>query len=107
MKGVVAEVDAKGATITLGDEIEGYLRVSELARDKVEDASTLLKVGEELETKVINVDRKNRVISLSIRALEADEEKAAMRELRQQETEQAGPSTIGDLIKAQMESKDS
>ncbi len=107
VKGVVAEVDAKGATITLGDEIEGYLRVSELARDKVEDASTLLKVGEELETKVINVDRKNRVISLSIRALEADEEKAAMRELRQQETEQAGPSTIGDLIKAQMESKDS
>lgn len=107
VKGVVAEVDAKGATITLADEIEGYLRGSELSRDKVEDASTLLNVGDEVEAKVINVDRKNRVISLSVRALEMDEEKAAIRELRQQETEQAGPSTIGDLIKAQMESKDS
>ena len=102
----MTEVDAQGATISLGDDIEGYLRASEIARDKIEDATAHLKVGDDVEAKVLNVDRKNRVISLSIRALEVEEEKAAIRELRQQETEQAGPATIGDLIKAQMESQD-
>jgi small subunit ribosomal protein S1 len=106
VKGVVTEVDAKGATINLGDDIEGYIRASELSRDKVEDASTVLKVGDELEAKVINVDRKSRQLNLSIRAREMDDEKTALRELREQEAAQAGPSTIGDLIKAQMETKE-
>ena len=106
VKGTVTEVDAKGATIALADDIEGYIRVSELSRDKIEDATTVLKVGDELEAKVISVDRKSRQLSLSIRAREMDDEKTALRELREQEAEQAGPSTIGDLIKAQMETKD-
>ena len=106
VKGTVTEVDAKGATIALADDIEGYIRASELSRDKVEDATTLLKVGDELEAKVISVDRKSRQLSLSVRAREMDDEKTALRELREQEAEQAGPSTIGDLIKAQMETKD-
>jgi small subunit ribosomal protein S1 len=106
VKGVVEEVDAKGATIKLADDIEGYIRASELSREKVEDATTVLKVGDELEAKVISVDRKSRQLSLSIRAREMDDEKTALRELREQEAEQAGPSTIGDLIKAQMETKD-
>ncbi len=106
VKGIVAEVDAKGATIKLADDIEGYIRASELSRDKVDDATTVLKVGDELEAKVINVDRKSRQLNLSVRAREMDDEKTALRELREQEAEQAGPSTIGDLIKAQMETKD-
>jgi small subunit ribosomal protein S1 len=106
VKGTVSEVDAKGATIQVADDVEGYIRVSELSRDKVEDASTVLKVGDEIEAKVINVDRKSRQLNLSIRAREMDDEKTALRELREQEAEQAGPSTIGDLIKAQMETKD-
>ena len=88
------------------DEVEGYIRVSELSQERVEDATTVLKVGDELEAKVINVDRKSRQLNLSIRAREMDEEKNALRELREQEAAQSGPSTIGDLIKAQMESQD-
>ena len=106
VKGTVTAVDAKGATIHLGDDIEGYIKVSEIARDKVEDATAHLKVGDLVEAKIVNVDRKNRGISLSIRAREMEDEKQAIRDLRQQEVEQAGPATIGDLIKAQMESKD-
>lgn len=106
VKGTVTEVDAKGAKINLGDEVEGYIRVSELSQERVEDATTVLKVGDELEAKVINVDRKSRQLNLSIRAREMDEEKNALRELREQEAAQSGPSTIGDLIKAQMESQD-
>lgn len=106
VKGTVTEVDAKGASIQLADDVEGYIRVSELSRDKIEDASTVLKVGDEIEAKVINVDRKSRQLNLSIRAREMDDEKTALRELREQEAEQAGPSTIGDLIKAQMETKE-
>lgn len=106
VKGTVTAVDAKGATIAVADDVEGYIRVSELSRDKIEDATTVLKVGDEIEAKVINVDRKTRQLSLSIRAREMDDEKTALRELREQEAEQAGPSTIGDLIKAQMETKD-
>ena len=106
VKGTVTEVDAKGAKVNLGDEVEGYIRVSELSQERVEDASTVLKVGDELEAKVINVDRKSRQLNLSIRAREMDEEKTALRELREQEAAQSGPSTIGDLIKAQMESQD-
>ncbi|MNY34127.1 30S ribosomal protein S1 [compost metagenome] len=95
------EVDAKGAVISLGGEIEGVLKASEISRDRVEDARNVLKEGEEVEAKIISVDRKSRVISLSIKSKDVAEEKEAMKELRKQDVS-VGPTTIGDLIKAQM-----
>ena len=103
--GTVKEVDAKGAVITLGDDIEGTLKASEISRDRVEDARNVLNVGDEVEAKIIGVDRKSRVISLSIKAKDVEDEKEAMQDLRKQEMLAAGPTTIGDLIKQQMEGK--
>ena len=104
--GKVTAVDAKAATIELAEGIEGTLKVSEISRDRVEAATDVLNVGDEVECKITNVDRKSRNINLSIKAKDVDEEKAAMQEVRQREVEAAGPTTIGELIKAQMENKD-
>lgn len=106
VKGIVKEVDAKSAIITLSDEVEGVLKASEISRDKVEDARNALSVGEEVEVKVIAVDRKNRTLSVSIKAKDMADEKQAVKDHRKQEAESAAPTTIGDLIKAQMESQD-
>ncbi|MFO6374457.1 S1 RNA-binding domain-containing protein, partial [Pseudomonas aeruginosa] len=94
-----------GAVISLGDDIEGILKASEISRDRVEDARNVLKEGEEVEAKIISIDRKSRVISLSVKSKDVDDEKDAMKELRKQEVESAGPTTIGDLIRAQMENQ--
>ena len=102
VKGKVKEVDAKAAIIELADDVEGVLKASEISRDKVEDARNALNVGDEVEVVIIAVDRKNRALSLSIKAKSMAEEKEAVREHRKQEEAAAGPSTIGDLIKAQM-----
>ncbi|MDB6096653.1 MAG: ribosomal protein [Francisellaceae bacterium] len=104
VKGTVTEVDAKGAVISLADGIEGYLKASELSRDRIEDARTILSVGEEVEAKLINVDRKNRSIQLSIKAKESQEEQETLKELRSNEG--SSTTTLGDLFKAQMENKD-
>ncbi len=104
--GTVKEVDAKGAVITLDGDLEGYLKASELSRDRVEDARNVINVGDSIEVKVINVDRKNRQIGLSVKAKDIEDEKAAVRDLRKQEAETVVPTTIGDLIKAQMEGRD-
>ncbi|HET8710625.1 MAG TPA: 30S ribosomal protein S1, partial [Spongiibacteraceae bacterium] len=104
--GTVKEVDAKAAVITLADEIEGVLKASEISRDKVEDARNALKVGDSVEVKIISVDRKNRVIGLSVKAKDIDDEKEAVRAHREQENEQTAPATIGDLIKAQMQNQE-
>ncbi|GGX60809.1 30S ribosomal protein S1 [Saccharospirillum salsuginis] len=101
--GTVKEVDAKAATLTLSDEVEGILKASEISRDKVEDARNVLNEGDEIEAKIVSVDRKNRVISLSIKAKDVQEEKAAVRELKEKAAEASGPTTIGDLIKQKME----
>ena len=106
VNGIVKEVDAKGAVVTLSGDIEGYLKASEISREKVEDARNALNVGDELEVKVINVDRKNRSINLSIKAKDVAEEKAAIKEHRKSETDNIAPTTIGDLIKAQMDTKE-
>ena len=103
VKGTVKEVDAKGAVIDLGNDIEASLKGSELSRDKVEDARNELTVGAEVEAKIINVDRKNRTISLSIKAKDVSDEKDAVKAHRKTETDTASPATIGDLIKAQMD----
>ena len=108
VKGIVKEVTAKAATVELAEEVLGTLKASEISVDRVEDATNVLKEGEEVEARIISIDRKNRNISLSIKAKDQAEEKAAMKELRtKQETpaDASGPTTIGDLIKAQMEGK--
>lgn len=107
VKGVVKEVDAKGAIITLAEDIEGSLKASEISRDRVEDARNALSVGDEVEAKITNVDRKNRTIILSIKAKDMQEEKEAIKEHTAKQEEAASPATIGDLIKAQMESQKS
>lgn len=98
------EVDAKGATIELAEGIEGYLRASELARDRVEDARAILKVGDEVEAKFIGVDRKKRSLSLSVKAKDYDDEAEVVKEYTT--SSGSGASTIGDLIKEQMDNQD-
>ncbi|MGB5325991.1 MAG: 30S ribosomal protein S1 [Pseudomonadales bacterium] len=105
VKGTVKSMDAKQAIIDLGDDIEGILKASEVSRDKVEDVRNVLKEGEEVEVKVISVDRKNRVISLSIKAKDMQDEKDAVRQHREQEPAQEAVTTIGGLIKAKLDDK--
>lgn len=102
VKGRVDEVDAKAAVILLAEGVEGTLKASEISQDRVEDASKHLNKGDEVEAKITGIDRKNRLISLSIKAKDASDEKEALKELRNQEQTEASPTTIGDLIKAQM-----
>ncbi|MCC4309402.1 30S ribosomal protein S1 [Alcanivorax marinus] len=101
VKGTVKEVDAKGATIDLAENVEGTLRASEISRDRVNDASEVLKVGDEVEARITNVDRKNRIINLSVRAKDQVQDREAMDNLQNQDAN--APKTIGDLIKQQME----
>ncbi len=101
VNGTIMDVDAKGATIALGDGVEGYLRSSEISRDRIEDARAVLKAGEPIEAKFLGVDRKNRTISLSIKAKDHDEESAAMKGYAREA--QAGTATLGDILKQQME----
>ena len=103
VKGTVTAVDARGATVKLADEVEATLKASEINRDRVEDATKFLEVGQEVEAKIINVDRKSRSINLSIKAKDEAEEKEAVANLKTAAAGQDnGPKTIGDLIKAQM-----
>jgi len=99
--GTVKEVDAKGATVVLADGVEGYLRASEISRDRVEDARAVLKVDDEIEAKFVGVDRKNRSLSLSIKAKDLDEETAAIKGYARDA--QAGTATLGDILKQQLE----
>lgn len=103
VKGVVLSTDAKSATLALGEGIEATLRASEIGREKVEDVRVVLKEGEEVEVKITNVDHKSRGISVSIKALEIDDEKAAIKEHKKQEGVDVSPGTIGDLIKAELD----
>ena len=106
VKGIVKEVDAKGAIITLADDIEATLKASEISRDRVEDARNVLKEGEEVEAKIISVDRKSRVIQLSIKSKDVEEEKEAIQSLRDKPQADSGApvaTTLGDLLRAQME----
>ena len=104
VKGTITEVDAKAAIIDLGDGIEGTLRASELSRDRVEDARTVLTTGEEIEAKFTGIDRKSRNISLSIKAKDTAEEKATISDYKSG-TAQSG-ATLGDLLKEKMGSGD-
>ncbi|WP_116810299.1 30S ribosomal protein S1 [Steroidobacter cummioxidans] len=104
VKGRVREVDAKGAIIDLGGGVDGHLRASELSRDRVEDARTVLKVDQEVEARFTNVDRKSRTIALSIKAKEIHEEAEVVSNYRTNESS-AGTS-LGDLLKEQIGGQD-
>ncbi|MBV9697941.1 MAG: 30S ribosomal protein S1 [Gammaproteobacteria bacterium] len=106
VRGVVKEVDARGAIIDLGNGVEGQLRASELGRDRVEDARAVLKVGEQVEAKFTGVDRKSRTISLSIKAKEAHEEAEAVQSYRSESSSSSGTS-LGELLKEQIGSGES
>jgi len=103
VKGTVTEVDAKGALVDLGGGMEGYLRASELSRERVEDARSVLKAGEEVEAKFTGIDRKSRQIGLSIKAKEFSEEAEAVQSYRRTDT--TGTS-LGDLLKEQISSQE-
>jgi small subunit ribosomal protein S1 len=102
VKGTVTEVDARGATVDLGDGVIGSLRASELARGRVEDARTMIKVGEEIEAKFTNVDRKNRTIALSIKAKEVHEEQEAVSSYKSDSAAAPVGTTLGELLKEKM-----
>jgi small subunit ribosomal protein S1 len=99
VKGTITAVDAKGAVVELEEGVEGYVRVADISRDRIEDASTVLSVGEEVEARFMGVDRKNRTVSLSIRAKDEAEEKAVMDNLNQQQ-EEVGLSAMAEAFKA-------
>jgi small subunit ribosomal protein S1 len=103
--GTVKSVEPKGAVIALNDEVEGYLRASEIARDRVEDAGTHLKVGDKVEALVINIDRKARSIQLSIKAKDNAETQEAMQKLASDNSAATGTTSLGALLKAKFDNK--
>ncbi len=102
VKGNVTEVDARGATVDLGDGVIGSLRASELARGRVEDARTMIKVGDEIEARFTNVDRKNRSVALSIKAKEVHEEAEALSSYKSETGASTSGTTLGELLKEKM-----
>ncbi|WP_311152565.1 30S ribosomal protein S1 [Neisseria sicca] len=102
VKGSVKSVDAKGAVVALSDEVEGYLPASEFAADRVEDLTTKLKEGDEVEAVIVTVDRKNRSIRLSVKAKDAKENREALNSVNAAATVSAGTTSLGDLLKAKL-----
>jgi small subunit ribosomal protein S1 len=102
VNGTVKSVDARGAVIQLADDIEGYLRASEFSRDRIDDLTQHVKVGEELETMITNVDRKTRSINLSIKAKDQAEQHEAMQKLASDSSAATGTTNLGALLKAKM-----
>jgi len=105
VKGTVKSIDAKGAVIALDNDVEGYLRASEIARDRVEDIRTHFKEGDAVEVMIINVDRKNRGINLSIKAKDLAEESDAIQKVAIDAPDNAGTTSLGALLKAKMDTK--
>jgi small subunit ribosomal protein S1 len=104
--GKVKTVDARGAEIQLNDDVTGYLRASEISRDRVEDARNVLKEGDEVNAVIINVDRKTRSIQLSIKAKDSADNQEAMQRLSQtSERENAGTTSLGALLRAKLDNQ--
>ncbi len=102
VKGTVKAIDPKGAVIALSAEVEGYLRASEISRERVEDIRSHLKEGDEIEAVIVNVDRKTRNINLSIKAKDSADEKDAMKRMADEAPNNAGTTNLGALLKAKM-----
>jgi small subunit ribosomal protein S1 len=104
VNGTIKAVDARGAVVLLAGEVEGYLRASEISRDRVEDARSVLKEGEAVTTMVVNVDRKNRTINLSIKAKDVADESEAIAKLQSESAAASGSTNLGALLKARLDS---
>jgi small subunit ribosomal protein S1 len=91
--------------IQLSDEVEGYLRASEISRDRVEDAGTHLKVGDKVEAMIINIDRKTRSIQLSIKAKDNVETQESMQKMSADANAASGTTSLGALLKAKLDNK--
>ena len=102
VSGTVRSVDQRGAVIDLGAEVEGYLRVSEFSRDRIEDLTQHLKVGDTIETLIVNVDRKSRSINLSVKAKDQVEQNQAMQKLAADSSASSGTTNLGALLKAKL-----
>ncbi|MES2552973.1 MAG: 30S ribosomal protein S1 [Pseudomonadota bacterium] len=105
VKGIVKTIEEKGAVITLDGEVEGYLRASDISKEKVTDVASVLKEGQEIEARITNVDRKTRAITLSIKAKDIAEEADAMQKLSIDNSGTAGTTSLGALLKAKLDSK--
>ena len=105
VKGIVKTIDPKGAMIQIEPDVEGYLRASEISRDKVEDIRTRLKEGDEVEAVIVNIDRKNRSINLSVKAKDTAEENAVVQKFAAESPNNAGTTNLGALLKAKLENK--
>ena len=106
IKGTVISVDVKSLVIDLGEGVEGHMKASEISQDRVEDARTAFSEGDEVEARVIGIDRKNRLVTLSTKAKDMADERQAVKDHKSKDTPAAAPATIGDLIKAQMQNSD-
>jgi len=105
VKGTVTEVDARQATIEIADGVEASLRVAEWSRERTDDLTNEVKVGDQVDAVIISMDSKNRTINLSVKQMELKQEREALQNVQQQSVDSAGPTTIGDLIKQQMNKK--
>jgi len=104
--GKVKSVDPRGAEIQLTEDVTGYLRASEISRDRVEDARNVLKEGDEVSAMIVNVDRKTRSIQLSIKAKDQADQQEAMQRLSQSnERENAGTTSLGALLRAKLDNQ--
>jgi len=107
VQGEVKSVDAKGAVIALEGDVEGYLRVSEVARERIEDLHSRIKEGDAVTAMIINIDRKNRSINLSIKAKDMAEEHEAVEKLQSESAASSGSTSLGALLKAKLDNKKS
>ncbi|MEZ5649382.1 MAG: 30S ribosomal protein S1 [Burkholderiaceae bacterium] len=103
VRGTIGAVDAKGAVVDLGNEVEGYLRASEISRDRVEDARNHLKEGDGVEAMIINLDRKNRVVSLSLKAKDSAETAEALERMQAASSASSGTTNLGALLRAKLD----
>ncbi|MBU3720824.1 MAG: 30S ribosomal protein S1 [Burkholderiaceae bacterium] len=107
VKGTVKSVDAKGAVITLDTEVDGYLRASEISRERVEDATKMMAEGDSVEAMIVNVDRKARTINLSIKAKDSAETAETMQKMAAENTAASGTTSLGALLRAKLDDQQS
>ena len=106
VKGLIQEIDERNALIKLNDQVKGLLNISEVSRDKVEDLRTVFKINDEIESKIIGFDKKNRTLKLSIKAKEEKEEREAIENYKAGEKESISKTSLGDLLKSKFTRKE-
>jgi len=102
VRGTVKSVDTRGAVIALGDDTEGYLRVSEVSRERIDDLTKVYKEGDEVEAMIVNIDRKARTIHLSVKAKDQTEQQKAMQKFSAENNASSGTTNLGALLKAKL-----